>query len=686
MSPQVEDKYFASIFNVVAKIFATVSIVLLAAHLGGNVVAQNVGEVYREAGRLCDQGGGCYGRGNFSEGISFFSKAADLYKSINDTSRLVGCYQTLGNGFQMINHSDSSLYYYDQALELSVKSNDTTSMANCYMLLGSEAFNRGFTKLAEEHLRKASQLDWAISDDGHLSQTLCRLGFVYIDYADSTKSLRDLQLSKQYFTESLRLQTATNYSSIAGIDANVGLANIYIVLADFCDKPQYADSSLLYYQASLKPSGFGNYSHSLASQAYVKYLIYKKEYHEALDFMNVEQSFFAQSKIHKVSYHTMLSNLYEKTGDYRLALEHSHIVNTLQRQINSEENTRATAKLEAAKAAAVEHEKFEKAEIQRKQLRTFALALIFGLGFVTVLVVFFFFMARTRKLSNRILSEKNTILNSQKDEIAAQKDIIVKQMREVESVNDKLFSSIDYARRIQRATVTSLDVIKSLFHDSFLFFCPRDMVSGDFYRAVKCGRYSVMIIADCTGHGIPGALLSMLGISALKEYCNSEVDAKDPGSVLDKMRAFIKSTLSNQGDKFIDDGMDMTICSFDFANMKLRYATANQVAYILRGDETIKLKGDNMPIGHYVREKKHFRTFTVDIQRGDMVYMFTDGIQDQVGGPDQKRLTREQLLLTFSKIAQKPCEEQADIIENTIFEWKGDNAQVDDMTMVGIRV
>ena len=686
MPPLKNNKYCAEIFKVVAYIFATVTIALLDAGFGGIAVAQNKGEMYREAGKLMEQAGQNYGGGNFEYGITLFRKAAEIYKSFNDTSRLAECYQVMGSGFQMTNNSDSSLYYYNKALDLSIQAKDSASMSNCYMWLGSEAFNRSYTKLAEEYFMRASNIDSALGDDGHLSQVLCRLGFVYLDYADSSKSLPDIQMAKKHFSESMRLQTASNYTIISGIDARVGLTNVYIDMADFYNEPRYADSCLYYYQQSLKASGFGNYSHSLALRAYVDYLIYIKDFHAALDLMQKERAFFGQSLIHSQSYHQILSKLYENVGDYRQALEHSRIVNTLQKQINSEGNTRAVAKAEAEKAAAVEHAKLEKSESEKKQLHVFIISLIVGLALVTAFVILFFSMARARRRANKELSEKNTQLNSQKDEIAAQKDIIVSQMREVASVNDKLFSSIDYARRIQRATISSLADIRALFGDSFLFFNPRDMVSGDFYMAVKCGRFSVMVIADCTGHGIPGAFLSMLGISALKEYCRKESDAENPGEVLDNMRSSIKSTLSNQDGRFIDDGMDMTICCFDFANNELRYATANQVAYIVRGGKIIKLKGDNMPIGHYVREKKHFVTLTTSLAKGDMLYMFTDGIQDQVGGKFQKRFMREHLLQILTEIAPKPCDEQCEIIENSILDWKGDNAQVDDMTMVGIRV
>ena len=257
----------------------------------------------------------------------------------------------------------------------------------------------------------------------------------------------------------------------------------------------------------------------------------------------------------------------------------------------------------------------------------------------------------------------------------------------MENVNNKLFQSINYARRIQRAAVSSEDDVRQIFPESFVFYRPRDIVSGDYYRCVKCGRYSVMITADCTGHGIPGAFLSMLGLSALKEYMVSEYDAANPGTVLDRMRDFIKTSLtSSNSDDNMSDGMDITICCFDFDQMQMHYAIANQTAYIIRQTEAIKLKGDSMPVGRFIVEKDHFKTQTIQIQKGDMIYTFSDGIQDQIGGKEKRKFLLKNLLALLISFADKPTDTQAQILEQKILDWRGDTPQVDDMTLVGIRV
>lgn len=257
---------------------------------------------------------------------------------------------------------------------------------------------------------------------------------------------------------------------------------------------------------------------------------------------------------------------------------------------------------------------------------------------------------------------------------------------EIREVNQKMLASVIYASRIQAAVISSIVDVKAIFPENFVLYRPRDIVGGDYYRAIRCGRYSVMITADCTGHGIPGALLSMLGVSALREYMVTEYDAENPGTVLDRIRTFIKSTLVAKDGRTLDDGMDMTICCFDFEKMEIRYAIANQTALILRGDNVIKLKGDSMPVGKYIVERTHFQTLTVNIEKGDMVYMFSDGLQDQLGGSNCKKFLLKNLIATLVEIHNEPLNEQRIALEQEIIAWRGGISQIDDMTMVGIRV
>jgi serine phosphatase RsbU (regulator of sigma subunit) len=476
------------------------------------------------------------------------------------------------------------------------------------------------------------------------------------------------------------------------------LASDYIEIAKKTGESRYADSCRYYYQKAedyfMSKAGVDDYR--MFRYVYTEYLSFCGKYREAVNVMrDLEKTFDDKTPVvDLVLYHARLSNIYLSLGDYKNAYIH---VNKYYEYycLNLNDNTEAA--LSDAKAQqAVMLEKLERKNTENihkeEKLRMRSLIITLFIGLILIYRVFWL-----KKKANEELFEKNFILNSQKAEIEAQKDeietqkeIITQQWHDVEKSNQRLLGSIYYAKRIQTAAVSKVEDVKALFPDSFVFYRPRDIVSGDFYRCVKCGKYSVMIIADCTGHGIPGAFLSMLGLSGLKEFCVTEDDAVCPGTILDRMREFIKSTLVSETGQSIDDGMDMTVCCFDFAVMELRYAAANQTAYLIRRGEIIKLKGDRMPVGRYIVEKEHFKTQIQPLEKGDMVYMCSDGIQDQPGGCNDgifgRKFLERNLVAFLSENYSKPMDVQCALLDKKITGWRGSRPQVDDMTMIGIRV
>ena len=301
---------------------------------------------------------------------------------------------------------------------------------------------------------------------------------------------------------------------------------------------------------------------------------------------------------------------------------------------------------------------------------------------------------RRHRINNQ-LREKNdeiTKINgniiSQKKEIAQRRDIITMQYDMVENFNESIMSNIKYAGKIQRAAIPSEREVKKYFKDSFVLFRPRDIVSGDFYLVKSKGDFKIFVVADCTGHGVPGALLSMLGISALNDILQNapDDDAFSVSDVLEKMRQFILSAFDGRNGLDIYDGMDMTICALDTRTNDLHFAAGNQSAFIWSKDSLKRLKGDKMPIGRYIREAVHFSEQTLSLHSGDMVFMFTDGIIDQLGGPESKKFLMRNLSLTLESIGAMPSFRQKLEIEATLDIWRGKIPQIDDITVAGFRV
>lgn len=579
----------------------------------------------------------------------------------NDTAKIISNYINLANAYQFLNVPDSSFYYHTVSLKISILKRDTAAMSGCYTNLGAETFHRGFYGMAEECLSKAVHLDSLTGNERQLALNLSFFGLVYgIQYIDNPTdtAFRDKAL------DMVRKALSLNGDEFSRFNAYYAITQYYMW--------QNMDDSTTYYYEKFCEEAPKTPFQPMTVSLNVDYMIYFKQYRKALEYLQKNISSFQQSKISMRFYYEKLTYVYEMLGDYKNA----HNANTeqfrLQREISDDNTTRAIANAEAQKAAEVERIKLEESEktfaAEKKHLKTISIALGVGLGLVFLVVALFYRMWKIKRNANKILSEKNDLLSQQKNEI---------------------MSSIRYAERIQRAAIPSQNEVSGLFPESFVYYQPRDIVSGDYYWAVKCGRFSVMITADCTGHGIPGAFLSMLGISSLKEFLATEHDAEFPGTVLDRMRGFIKATLISKTDEKVDDGMDMTICSFDFENMELRYALANQSAYIIRGGESIKLKGDRMPVGRYLVEKEHFQTLSVKLCKGDTVYMFSDGFQDQLGGDDSDfghKFMSKNLVALLAEISSEPMESQKESIRKAFNSWRNNRSQTDDVTLVGIRV
>lgn len=265
-------------------------------------------------------------------------------------------------------------------------------------------------------------------------------------------------------------------------------------------------------------------------------------------------------------------------------------------------------------------------------------------------------------------------------EIKKQRDKIMEQ-------NKNITDSIHYAKRIQTAILPPERLLKKNLRDYFILFKPRDIVSGDFYWFTKKNNLVMVAAADCTGHGVPGAFMSMLGISLLNEIV-SKTDIIDADLILNELREQVKTSLRQTGrDGEAKDGMDMALCVFDFDNRKLQFAGAYNPLIYVRNEKIHRIKPDKMPIGIYFREKGMFTKHVIDIRRDDIFYMFSDGYVDQFGGKEGTKFMIKNFKNLLLQIHKLPMKEQHDILNKTIEDWRSKKyEQVDDILVFGIKV
>jgi len=290
------------------------------------------------------------------------------------------------------------------------------------------------------------------------------------------------------------------------------------------------------------------------------------------------------------------------------------------------------------------------------------------------------------RINSKRLREANikleNIVQQRTAEIVAQKD-------EIEEKNKTITESIEYAKTIQEAILTSDDFFKKTFNDYFILYKPKDIVSGDFYWAYQTKDEKIFwVAADCTGHGVPGAFMTMIGNSLLNEII-IENEIHEVNLILDKLRDSVIATLNKDVDLDSDErmrnGMDLSICCWDKKSNTLFFSGANNPVFIIRNNELIEFKGDRQPIGLH-KKMTPFHIQSIELEENDRIYSFSDGYADQMGGENEERFKINNLKKLILDIHIKTMNEQKNIFSDTYENWRGNVEQMDDVVLIGIKI
>lgn len=261
---------------------------------------------------------------------------------------------------------------------------------------------------------------------------------------------------------------------------------------------------------------------------------------------------------------------------------------------------------------------------------------------------------------------------------------VVKQKEELEEKNKDITDSIKYASRIQHALLANDEYISKDLLDYFVFLKPRDIVSGDFCWMTEKGDQLFFAVVDCTGHGVPGAFVSIIGNNGLYRAV-TEFELKKPSEILDKLNELVEETFKQSSNGQIKDGMDIALCCYDRKKKTLEFAGANNPLYHISGGQLTEIKGDKQPIGAFDNRKK-FTNQIINLKEKDSIYIFSDGYADQFGGAQAKKFKYNQFKNMLLSIQEKAMAEQKEIIHKTIVNWMGELEQVDDICVVGVKV
>jgi serine phosphatase RsbU (regulator of sigma subunit) len=303
----------------------------------------------------------------------------------------------------------------------------------------------------------------------------------------------------------------------------------------------------------------------------------------------------------------------------------------------------------------------------------------------------------------KVTQKQKSIIEIQKTEVERQREyaeeqqyIAEQQKHLVEEKNKEILDSINYAKRIQEAILPSKDSLVENLKNGFVLYKPKDIVAGDFYWLERVGDMVYFAAADCTGHGVPGALVSVVCSNALTKALLEE-EISESGKILDRARELVIEKFSKSGSD-VKDGMDISLCRLDIKNLKLQWSGANNPLWIVRKSknniangspeasvELLETKPDKQPIGKYA-EAKPFTTHNLDLDSGDCIYIFTDGYSDQFGGNDGKKFKAASLKKLLLSLQDQSMDEQKTIIHQTFEDWRGTLEQVDDVCVIGVKI
>ena len=670
-------------------------------------------------------------QGNYLEAIHNYNLSLQQWEELKNNKGIAVSYNNLGNSFYALGNFTEALKNYFSSLKIREKMGDKEGTATSYINIGLVYYNQGNYDDAIKHYLSCldiyKELDYKIG----LGKCYSFLGLVLHKQGKLEEAITN-------HNESLRIRS--EMGDIKGIaECYNNLGGIYASKGD-------NDEALKNYYASLEiKEKIGDrrgiaITYSNIGASYLSLKKYKEAEINLKKSLELLYEIGAKESI-KGCYH-ILSVLDSAKANYKGAYENYKMFvlyrdsidneisrkKTIQSQMTYEfEKKEAVADAEHKKE--LESQKVLSEEKARKQ-NIIIVSIVIGLILVIVFAAIILRSLRiTKKQKNTIekqkqeVDEKNLLLNqqneeirtqrdeieAQRDEIEAQRDLVTEQKEHIEEIHKEVTDSIYYAKRIQEAVLPVSDLSRSILGEHFILFKPKDIVSGDFYWTTKIKNWLIIAVADCTGHGVPGAFMSMLGISFLNEIVQKK-EVHKASQILNILRDEIINALQQKGlSGEQKDGMDISLLVVNTDSNEAQWAGANNPLYIIRkfddlkmnqfesdksssnlqishlSNHFIELKGDKMPIAIYP-QMREFTNHEFRLERGDQVYLITDGFVDQFGGPKGRKFMYKPFKEILLQNAEKPLSEQKNILLDAFEKWKGDYKQIDDVTVMGIKI
>lgn len=584
---------------------------------------------------------------DYAASEKYYSNAIDYYKKTNNKIGEGSCYQLMAR-------TSNGLGNYEHSMDLLLKANAIfeeidydIGIGRVYETIGDINDIFGDYSTALENLTYSIEIKEKNKDFLELSRSYAYLGNVYNHIGEIDKALEN-------FNHALKLSKVTfNLNSESYVLTKLG--DFYFDLKDY-------DQSMEYYKKSLEITKLhSNHWGKIRNQQGVgKDFYLKKDYLNAIVFLNnsVESAKSINDKEGLMNSYELIYKVYQDWDSIHRAFDNYKLYALYKDSLYNRKK--------ASNISMLQNQYNKKIILKEKKASELVNYLV-----TSVLVMVLAFLL--------LLFRRLTFIRKQKQQVEKQKQL-------VEEKNSEITDSITYAKKIQEALLTSKEYISNHLTNHFIYYNPKDLVSGDFYWVCAVDDYIFFSVVDCTGHGVPGALMSMIGNSLLNEMI-VEKNLINTNEILDQISNKLKKSFANkQGENQHRDGMDMVLCRLNTKNNELMYSGAHNSMLIIRDGELMEYKGDRRPVGFYLGKGILFKSNTLKLRKNDNIYLYTDGFTDQFGGDRNRKYKNSNFKKFLLSISNQKIQEQGESVEKEFNRWKGDCDQLDDVCVMGIRI
>lgn len=652
-------------------------------------------------------------QGLMDEALEFYDQSLKVRKELGDKKMLAEINNHIGIVYAMQANYPKTLEYWKKGVEIYGQTDEVLGLASILGNIGVVYDNLGdYNKALEYYLQALKMHESLPNNKGAVAAGLNNIGLIY-------SHIKNYDLALNFQRRALQLRKETQELKGLG-DSYLNLAEIHKLTGNFDSCKYYINLSMDAYKQIGNKTGIAStllqyndvytytgeyektfpvleeclqlyteigdsYGVAMTTTAYGISEMHRGNYQKADELLKEAKKIFTEIEF-KSNVGNVYMNLAENEylrGNGKRAYEYIKKYALLNDSLINDESTKQIAQMQTIYESEKNQLEIENLnqkntlnEVRIDQEKQQKYLLFLGLALVIIVAGFVFNRLQITRKQKMVIEEQKEEVESQRDQIEIQKNVI-------EEKHQEITESITYAKRIQTAILPPFESILKYLPHSFIIYQPKEVVAGDFYWMEKVGDDMYLAAADCTGHGVPGAMVSVVCHGALNRSIR-EYNLTKPSEILDKTRELVISTFEKSKEQ-VKDGMDISLIKLNISTKTAEWAGANNPLYILRNKEIEIIKADRQPIG-YMENSTPFTNHTFTLNRRDHIYLFTDGYADQFGGDDDKKLGYKEYRDQLSITSELTIDKQKDQLVAYFNQWKGSSEQIDDVCILGIRI